>query len=101
MQEAIQGFGHPETFTSSHQHDNCRFNSERIPHVVNRAGRLQSVFVWIRAEARGRLFNSADSDLFRRGKKKKKLGVVNMSVGIAPVLTCPTNADMKKQQISI
>lgn len=23
MLKAIQGFGHPETFTSSHQHDNC------------------------------------------------------------------------------
>lgn len=61
MQEDMQGFGHPETFMSSHQSDNC-------PLTVNTFLTLSKVqeaaeCVWMCGKARACLFNSADSDL--------------------------------------
>lgn len=71
MQEAIQFFGLPETFTSSHQRNNCCWTANTFLSLSQVQEAVVCicvclsvcVCVWICGKARACLFNSADSGL--------------------------------------
>lgn len=68
MQEAIRGFGHPETFTSSHQRDNCRLTANAfLPLLIVQDAALLVCLCGCVVKP-GVMFNSADSGLLEKKK---------------------------------